>query len=393
MRVALVMTFPASRKEPLATMLDRVHQGFLSAGVTEPMIRFNFGDGLIPGGVSSVDRVLKRHPELERFVTVADPMPNIRGARRISNGPLSAGAGDVVPYATLQQIAAGVPRSFPFHSALFHLYSAEFGADVQTLTPSAGMLPGVLISDSWWVNGRNRSLSACTVIEAEPGQKKLPALPAAVATILAACGKARKTVQTPLVDNLQPGQPVPALRMPTGTVVASVEPEKAKAVHDIALKFRQALPDIAQRVQPHQLASAQEVYRQFGIEVTAGPKKPVLQAAFKPMGYTCKGESGDFVLRRRTPSNLTVEINISIGSWGKSVLTMYKVWGLGFKALLSLPPTAVAPAQGQYPIGDAEHWRKIVENLGALVAELDRSFVPEIEAATGPSPEWYNPEK
>jgi hypothetical protein len=33
-----------------------------------------------------------------------------------------------------------------------------------------------------------------------------------------------------------------------------------------------------------------------------------------------------------------------------------------------------------------------VEDLGALVAELERTFVPEIEGVIGPSPEWYKPE-
>ncbi len=47
----------------------------------------------------------------------------------------------------------------------------------------------------------------------------------------------------------------------------------------------------------------------------------------------------------------------------------------------------------QYTVGDDDRWQKIAENLGALVAELDRSFVPDIEAAAGPSPEWYQPEK
>ena len=46
----------------------------------------------------------------------------------------------------------------------------------------------------------------------------------------------------------------------------------------------------------------------------------------------------------------------------------------------------------QYPIGNAERWQKIVENLAALVAELDRTLVPEIERAAGPTPEWYQPE-
>jgi hypothetical protein len=46
----------------------------------------------------------------------------------------------------------------------------------------------------------------------------------------------------------------------------------------------------------------------------------------------------------------------------------------------------------QYPIGDSDQWQKIVENLAALVAELERSFVLEIEKAAGPSPEWYKPQ-
>jgi hypothetical protein len=47
---------------------------------------------------------------------------------------------------------------------------------------------------------------------------------------------------------------------------------------------------------------------------------------------------------------------------------------------------------GQYPIGDAARWQRIVENLAALTRELDRDFVPAIEAAAGPSPVWYTPD-
>ena len=65
---------------------------------------------------------------------------------------------------------------------------------------------------------------------------------------------------------------------------------------------------------------------------------------------------------------------------------------LGWKATLILPPTQKGVVGCQYPSGDAEHWQKVVENLGALVAELERTFVPEIEGVTGPSPEWYKPE-
>ena len=113
MRVALLTTFVASKKEPLAEMLQRIHQAFSGAGLSEPAIRFNFGDAPLPGRVSSVDRVLKRHPELERFVTSAAPMPGIAGARRISNGPLSPAAGEAVPFATLHAIASRRSEVFP----------------------------------------------------------------------------------------------------------------------------------------------------------------------------------------------------------------------------------------------------------------------------------------
>ncbi len=61
------------------------------------------------------------------------------------------------------------------------------------------------------------------------------------------------------------------------------------------------------------------------------------------------------------------------------------------KASLAIPVAPRDIPYGQYPIGDAAQWQKIVENLAAMVRELDRSFVPEIEQAAGPSPAWYQP--
>jgi hypothetical protein len=65
--------------------------------------------------------------------------------------------------------------------------------------------------------------------------------------------------------------------------------------------------------------------------------------------------------------------------------------GAGFKASFPMPVATQDVAGGQYPIGDAAQWQKIVENLAAMVRELDRSFVAEIEHAAGPSPAWYQP--
>ncbi len=396
MRVALLTTFVASKKEPLAEMLQRIHQAFAGAGLGEPAIRFNFGDAPLRGHVSSVDRALKRHPELQRFVTSASPMPGIPGARRISNGPLSPAAGEALPFATLHAIASGVPRSFPFHNIAIHFHSPEFGELIPAATRSPEMMSRILLSDNWWVNGRDRSLSACALVEADPASKKLPSPPAAVTAVLTQCGKARRTVQAPLLSATSEAAvgPVPGVRMPMGGMIASANPEAARAVQAITADYRVRLQEIVERAAlPHLLpAPGAEAHRDAGPGVTAGPKKPALERVFKPMGYTCRGESGTFTLRRRTAANLTVELHLDVGTWGHSVIAMFRVWGLGFKGLLSIPVSANALVRAQYPIGDADRWQKIVENLGAMVRELDRSLVPEIEGAVGPSPEWYQPE-
>lgn len=393
MRVALLTTFAASKKDPLASVMERIHEAFLDAGLGEPMVRFNFGDAPLQGFVSSVDRILKRHPELGRFVTTASPMPGIAGARRISNGPMSPAAGEAVPFSTLQAIAGGVPRSFPLHSFVVHFHAPEFGEFKPVSPTGAETLPGILLTDSWWVNGRNRSLAACTLVAADPATKKLPPSPDSVAAVLAACGKAKKTVQAPLPEEAPTG-PVPGVRLPSGQMVASADPEAARAVHEIALRYRARMGEIVERAAlPHELpAPGAEAHRGAGLDVVSGPRKPALERAFKPMGYSCKGESGTFTLRRRTAGNLTAELHLDVGTWGHSVLAFFRVFGVGYKATVFLPVSANAIAGAQYPIGDAERWQKIVKNLAALVAELDRSLVPEIEAKVGPSPEWYQPE-
>lgn len=52
---------------------------------------------------------------------------------------------------------------------------------------------------------------------------------------------------------------------------------------------------------PHDLPSAGEALQTIQLGATAGPKKPVLERVFKPMGYSRRGGSGMFSLRRRTP--------------------------------------------------------------------------------------------
>jgi hypothetical protein len=384
MRVALLTKFAASKKEQLAVLLERIHAAFLASGPSGPLIQFSFCDAPVPGFVSSVDRVLKRHPQLERFVSTAPGVLAGPAVRQISNTQVSPAAGQPMEFATLLAIAAGVPKSFPFHNLSVQFHSPAFG-ETPPNSPAGSMMPGVIVGDSWWVNGRVRSVSALTIVEADPACKKLPPPPDSVAAVFAACGKAKTTVQVPLAASTEPGSPAAA--QPAGP-----NPEAAREVAAVVRDYRTRLAEILDRAAlPHDLQPALEALQSMPLGENTGPMKPVLVQAFKPLGYNCKGGSGTFTLRRRTPGNLTVEISLDVGTWSRSLTAFFRVHGLGFKALLPLPVSKRAMS-GQYPIGGAEGWRRIVDNLAALVTELDRSFVPAVAAAAGPSPEWYAPE-
>ena len=331
--------------------------------------------------MSSVDRVLKRYPELGRFAADATQRGGVHLGRRISNDV----SGDAVPFSTLQAIAAGVPRSFPFHQAVLHFGSPAFGESSRCTRPASRRAPGVIVTDSWWVNGRNRAVAAMTIVEGEATHKKLPPYPPGVASVLAACGKVKKTTQVPyLLDST--GVPTES------RATATVSPETAGAARELVNRYRASMSEvIARAALPHDLPSNAEALG-AGLGAVTGPRKPVLERVFKPMGYSIRGETGTFSLRRRTASNLNVRLELDVGTWSHLVLAMFQILPLGFKLSLTIPVTARATPMGQYPMGDAEQWRKIVENLGALVAELDRTLVPEVEALVGETPEWYQPD-
>ena len=382
MNVALVTEFAGNKKEPLSALLERVHAAFLSSGLGQPTVQFTFADAPVPGFTSSVDRVLKRHPELKSFESSASAMPGGAAVRMISNGTTSPAAGHTVPFWTLLTIAAGVPRSFPFHQFAIHFQSPAFGDGQPDNRPLFSMPPGIVVTDSWWVNGRTRSVTVVRCVSVDPSEKSLPPPPDAIARVLDACGKAKKTVQVPLAQTAEATDPRPA----------STSPDTLKAVGELIVDHRARLAEIVDQANlPHDLPPALEALQMIRSDAT-GPKKPALVKAFKPMGYDCRGDSGTFTLRRRTPNKLTVEVYLDVGTWSRSVTGFFTVTGFGFGAKLPLPVSKRAIGAGQYTIGDGAHWQKIVDNLAALVAELDRTFVPAIERVSPPVPEWYKPE-
>jgi hypothetical protein len=432
MLLAVFTTFAASRKEPLADVIERVHAALVAAGFGEPMVCFSMSDppntpvttAIGIKRVSSIERVLKRWPELKQFVRLAGPAER---QTSVMSNLTDDGVLAPIDFAILKQIADGVPKSFPCHRTTLHFSAAGFsdgpelprnadprsvatlaraGVDVFAGQPTSA---GIAVTDSWWVNGRQRSLAALRLVEADAAAKTLPPPPADVATVFAACGKVRKTMQVPVVmaAPATEGRDAASAR---ATPQAALRSETGEAIRGVLRAHRQRMTELLAEL-PHDLPHRDEgeavSLTPTGIPAT-GPKKPELVRAFAPMGYDCRGEHGDFKLQRRTASNLTVQVHVGIGGWGSTVNATMQVIGLtkdqdkgpGLKAILKLPLSPRAARDtvngvefvGQFPIGGPDRWRQIVENLVHLVAQLDRSFVPEVEAILGPSPEWFQPE-
>ena len=384
MQVALLTEFTTAKREPLAVLLERIHSAFLASGLGEPSVLFVFSDAPVPGAFSTIDRLLRKYPEFARFTGERSLTPTTAPIRQVSNRPDSPAAGESIPFPTLLAVAAGVPKSLPFHAVSIHFHSPAFGVQFPfgTLAP---IDPGVMVTDGWWVNGRIRGLQALTSVDADPAATHLPPLPERVAAVLAACGKIKNTVQVPLAPGATTAAP-PQFARPS--------PEVAQAVGAAIRDYNARLAEIVERAAPpHDLPPALEALQTISYAETTGPKKPALVRAFKPMGYDCQAGHGTFTLRRRTPTNLTVEISLDVGTWSKSLSASFSVTGVGFSARVRLPASRRALDGMQYRIGDAAHWQKLIDNLAAIVAELDRTFVPAIEAAAGPAPAWYKPEE
>ena len=374
MRVALLTTFAADRKEPLAALVARIHRAFFDAGLGAPAIEFSFADAPVAGFTSGVDRALKKHPAMARFESRTD-LPGGASIRRLSNDAASSAAGEPIEFATLSALAGGVPRSFPFHTIAIRFHSPAFGDAAAAAMPGLHGKSGVLVGDAWWVNGRQRSLAALTIVEADPSGRELPPPTVTVQAVLTACGKVKERRQIPL-----------------GDAPAAVNPQAAQAVRSIVADYRARLAGIVDAAAlAHDLPSALDALKSTPAGEASGPKKPALVAAFKPLGYNVKGGSGTFTLHRRTASNLSVTVDLDVGTWSNMLTASFGVTGLGFRARLPLPVSRHSLDAPQYKIGGASRWQQLVDNLAALVREYDRTFVPAIEAAAGPSPEWYSP--
>ena len=363
MDVLVQYAYRASKKEPFGVLLRRLHDALLAAALPVSY-EFAFADSPVGGGVSAVDRAVKKFPQVAALVRT-ESVPGILGPAH----KMIHGGDEDLTFGTLAELADGLPRSLPFHSARVRFSGPAFGLG-PPLAP-----PGIVAGDSWWVNGRQRSLIVNFVVDARQSTQKLPAPEAPMAAFLAALGKPSKINRFPMMST-NPAEPDDSA-------------QSRHALFEITQKYRARLGElVAEAGMPHSLPSRLEALTMAGGHAPH-PLKPTLEQYFRQLGFSCKGGVGTFTLRRRTAANHVVEVDLDVGTWSRMVIAHFRVHVPGYRCTLPMP---LAPGLdwGQYPIGDAARWDKIVANLAALGSHLDRKIVPEIDAVAGPAPDWFD---
>ena len=370
-QIALRTEFKLAKGAQTAELIDAVHATFLRVQLNSPVVRFTMEEG-VGHKTSSIERVLRRFPEMRQFDHVISrpwgPGGQAQEVRRIGNDIDSPVAGAPVDLSTLLEITAGIPKRYPVFSAAVRVTDPAFGNEPSANTGPL-FWPGLTIVDQWGLSKRHIALSALAIVEADPASDVPPTPANSVAAVLDACGQHSRPKQIVL-----PGQ----------------DPNSVERIAVIARDVETCLGEIVRRARmPHDFSKSDD----HPPKQPAGPRKPTLVRAFRPLGYNCRGGGVmSLVCSRRTKSNTTVRLHLDFGTSGSHVHPTYSVHWLGFSIALRLP---VCPNSGLRAVNwivDETRWRQIVENLTALVEELDRSVLPTIEEAARPTPAWYEPE-
>src|ERR1700736_2188412 len=121
MDVLIQYQYRASKKEPFGLLLRRLNDGLVAASLPVSY-EFGFADSPVGGGVSAVDRAVKKFPQVAALVRT-ESAPGILGPAH----KMIHGGGEDLPFGTLAEVADGLPRSLPFHSARVRFSGPAFG--------------------------------------------------------------------------------------------------------------------------------------------------------------------------------------------------------------------------------------------------------------------------
>jgi hypothetical protein len=335
---------------------------------------------------STIERAVKRHPELARY-----RLPEIHAINGVSTRMLSnvdshhsSGAPCDFPSPDLMRaLLRGIPRAYPFWRAdfLFTRYLPWQAIDAVEPVPSPpecwNLYGECFPRMSFCMNGRASGYrasvhAAISLGEAEAFETALPTVPFAISSLLAPFGRAKTRLMLHRTRD-------EANRLTETTTLL-------RAMHEEWME--RSRREMAKLALPHTLTSDGTKAQLSPLTL---PHKRALVDTFKPRGYQySKTESGAgcFVLHKLTSNRNRIEIFFDVGSISRRYSGGMSVAGIQGRCFAPLPAHP-EQQQNEYDIASNEEWLQIIENIAILVDHLERVFVPEVEAKLGQTPEWY----
>lgn len=348
-----------------------------------------------------LDRIVKQLPLLEQFRRPAGEgaLPQNPTIANLAIAPGTDRLVEPMPLTVelldgLCAVAEGVPRRFPVQQFTIIFSKIAWGTEWQTELPEeyvvrndrmppmfAAMVrftSSITYSNMWWVSGRKQSLDIKLVGKPLGAEARAPAVPEQA---LAALNRI-----TPLKAKAFSLLPL----SPTGSAPPS--PATSDQHHRCVSLTRAAGAALAARVKekrlPHALLTDSEA--QLAAERETGiPKREILSAALRPLGYRHSGKLGGagmlgFV--KTTAKNTRLTLDFDFGTWlTRFDEPMLHLAGASWSQLLRIP---FYEGIGSFPIKTRVEFEQAVANIVAQLAEVEREYLIQLEELMGGSPEW-----
>lgn len=336
--------------------------------------------------VDTADRVRKFLPELVRcchehgyVAFLRDPwyinVSNGKGGFNEETLPISEGTAP--DPAHLITLAEGVPRRFPADEAMFVWKEApwlgsraDIGANPKPAEAGRPMgyydTPEPMLALYRDFGGRS-VLRGWVRADVPPGAKRPPALPGAVTTLLSPLGKVSDLGLMPRFD----ADEVAALR-----AAGRQASERLRVLETQLPPMPHVLPDPGE---PRDLNPLAHDHRSDGDRVLG------------PLGYKAlpgAGITGQIVWSRESKLGNRLEVHVDYGTRAHRVSARLDVVGLGWREWISLNFSEFL-VRGSYSIQDEAAYARVMDNVGVLVAHLEKNAVPEVERLLPPTPRWW----
>ncbi|MEH6940228.1 hypothetical protein V7056_20640 [Bacillus sp. JJ664] len=342
---------------------------------------FFFSDFTLKGHVSSVQRIVKKFPELAKFEIELeqDYAGEILKYKALTNLPSNfsyydhryykADVFDNVSFEVLKEIAYGIPRSFPCHKALF-LFSGidwSYKNEEETLDGNS-----VMLINDWWTPKRSILLKAKVSMEV-PDEKcsKLKSLPKEIEEAISSIGRIKRN-SLECVFSLEEKRKIDEIY------------EKCKQLLDTKYKRSEILDLISF---PFDLSEEKFSTGAFNI-----PRKKTISKIVKKLGYNHlpkEGSSGFLVYGKLTENNNRIILEFDSGSTFYNLRCNVIIQGPGWEhSFMELP--CIKNSYGDFfPISDENSLEKVVSNFGVVVDLLENKCFIDLEKLHGPAPKWF----